>query len=137
MTTDHGLADEAADITLRYEHAKTTFQHSSNVALDAEIAFVLTPTPQNALAYRQAHGGHVAAHVEFHEAQYARIMHASGAGQLAQLVAAQIESRFDLLEELGVENRDSIRHFSGLITVLIERLESPITGRRRLEGETE
>ena len=137
MTTDHLHADDAADITLRYEHAKTSFQHTSQVALHAEIAFVTQPTPQTELAYRQAHGGFTSAQVEFHEAQYARIMHASGAGQLAKFLAEQLDAKLQLLEEVSVENRDGLRHLSGLITTLIERLESPITGRRRLEGETD
>ena len=137
MTTDHVRADDAADITLRYEHAKTSFQHTSQVALHAEIAFVLAPTPHTELAYRQAHGGFTSAQVEFHEAQYARIMHASGAGQLAKFLAEQLDAKLQLLEEVSVENRDGLRHLSGLITTLIERLESPITGRRRLEGETD
>lgn len=135
--TEHMQDDGSLEMTLRYEQAKTTFQHSSHVALEAEIAFVLAPTIHTALAYRQAHGGQVAAQVDFHEAQYARIMHASGAGQLARLVAEQLDARFMVLEEVGVENRDGLLHLSGLITTLIERLESPITGRRRLEGETE
>jgi len=109
----------------------------SQVALNAEIAFVTQPSLQTELAYRQAHGGFTSAQVEFHEAQYARIMHASGAGQLAKFLAEQLDAKLQLLEEVSVENRDAIKHFSGLITTLIERLESPITGRRRLEGETE
>jgi len=137
MTTEHVQADDTADITLRYEHAKTSFQHTSQVALNAEIAFVTQPSLQTELAYRQAHGGFTSAQVEFHEAQYARIMHASGAGQLAKFLAEQLDAKLQLLEEVSVENRDAIKHFSGLITTLIERLESPITGRRRLEGETE
>lgn len=137
MTIDPIQADDAADITLRYEHAKTSFQHTSQVALNAEIAFVTQPSLQTELAYRQAHGGFTSAQVEFHEAQYARIMHASGAGQLAKFLAEQLDAKLQLLEEVSVENRDGLKHLAGLIGTLIERLESPITGRRRLEGETE
>ena len=126
MTTDHVPADEAADITLRYEHAKTSFQHTSQVALDAEIAFVTQPSMQTELAYRQAHGGFTSAQVEFHEAQYARIMHASGAGQLAKFLAEQLDAKLQLLEEVSVENRDASARNNALLQQILDRLDRSV-----------
>lgn len=128
---------EDHETATRYTEARLRFVQAANQVLETEIAFVLTPTIATTTDYRVAHHDATAAQVELNDAQYARIMHVTAAGQLARLVAEQLEARLQFLEELGVENRDGQKHVSGLIATLIERLESPISGRRRLEGETE
>lgn len=107
---------------LRYDIAATVYRATAIRAVEATVTFAPAPTPAHAAAFEDACRGYISAQLELLDAQYDRINEVAGAGQLVQLIGDQLETKVAVLEEAIAETRDELRHLSGLIGTLIDRL---------------
>lgn len=106
----------------RYDNAAIVYRATAIRAVEATVTYAPSPTPAHAAAFEDACRGYIAAQLELLDAQYDRINEVAGTGQLVHLIGEQLESKVAVLEEAIAETRDELRHLSGLIGKLIDRL---------------
>lgn len=115
-------ASPSMPIADQYNAAAIAYRFAITEAVDQTIGFITRPDAVTRAAFEQACGGYVSAQLALFDLQLARINEAVGSAQLAQILGGQMDAKLQLLEELGVENRDSLMHLRRLLATLIERL---------------
>lgn len=118
MTNAQPLSDQ-------YNAAAITYRFAAQRAVDEVIAYTTRPDAVTRAAFEQATGGYVSAQLALFDLQLERVNEAVGTGQFARVIGEQLEAEVAVLEEAIVETRDELRHLSGLIATLIERLPEP------------
>lgn len=106
----------------RYDNAAIVYRATAIRAVAATVTYAPAPTPAHAAAFEDACRGYISAQLELLDAQYDRINEVAGAGQLVQLIGEQLEAKVAVLEEAIAETRDELKHLSGLIGALLDRL---------------
>lgn len=115
----------APTVAERYNNAAIAYRFAAEQAVEKIGTFAIHPTPATRTEFEQACGGYIIAQFALFDLQLERVNEAVGTGQLARVIGEQLEAKVAVLEEAIVEMRDELRHLSGLIATLIERLPEP------------
>lgn len=115
----------APTVAERYNNAAIAYRFAAEQAVEKIGTFAIHPTPANRAAFEQATGGYIIAQFALFDLQLERVNEAVGTGQLARVIGEQLEAKVAVLEEAIVETRNELRHLSGLIATLIDRLPEP------------
>lgn len=114
----------APTVAERYNNAAIAYRFAAVQAVEKTVAFTSAPSPTTREAFEHACGGYITAQFALFDLQLERVNEAVGTGQLARVIGEQLEQKVAVLEEAIVETRDELRHLSGLIAALLDRLPS-------------